>query len=265
MAAGGLRLRGISILVGLGLAAGLMGGILGIGGGALVVPGLVFFFNFSQHRAHGTSLAVVVCLSVASVLTYSSHGRLDLLLSLEMAVGGVIGAMFGARAVRGIDGRSLRLIFGVFLALVGARMMWGGLVGRNHLPSAGAGALDYGTLNGCAVAVAVGLATGFVSGMLGIGGGTVMVPAMVLLLGVPQQTAQGVSLAVMLPTALTGMAIHHAMGNVDMVAGKWVGLGAIVGALAGANVAVRASPGALKLAFGAFLLVMSVLMALKRK
>lgn len=265
MAAGGLRLRGISILAGLGLAAGVMGGILGIGGGALVVPGLVFFFNFSQHRAHGTSLAVVLCLSLASVLTYSSHGHLDVLLSLEIAVGGVVGAAFGARAVKGIDGRSLRLIFGTFLVLVGARMIWGGLTGQNHLTPAGAAGLDYGTLSGFAAAVGVGLVTGFMSGMLGIGGGMVMVPAMVLLLGVPQQTAQGVSLAAMLPTALTGMAIHRAMGNVDMIAGKWVGLGAIAGALAGANVAVRVSPYSLKLAFGVFLVIMAVLMALKRK
>lgn len=263
MAAGGLRLRGISILAGLGLAAGLTGGLLGIGGGALVVPGLVFFFNFSQHRAHGTSLAVVVFLSLASVLTYSNYGHMNVLLALEIAFGGVVGALLGARVVRSIPGGTLRLIFCTFLALVGARMFWGGLTGQNHL--AATGGLDYATAAGFAAATAVGLGTGFVSGMLGVGGGTVMVPAMVLVLGVPQQTAQGVSLAAMLPTALTGAAVHAAAGNVDTTAGKWVGLGAVVGALAGANAAVRMSPYSLKLAFGVFLMLISLLMALRRR
>ncbi|MGB9620760.1 MAG: TSUP family transporter, partial [Armatimonadota bacterium] len=59
--------RTVYILLGLGVSAGLLGGLLGIGGGAIIVPGLVFFLNFDQHRAHGTSLAVVLAMSLASV------------------------------------------------------------------------------------------------------------------------------------------------------------------------------------------------------
>lgn len=236
---------------------------MGIGGGALVVPGLVFFLNFNQHKAHGTSLVVVLFLGLASVITYGLHGNIDWLLVVGIAGGGVLGAYIGARTARAIRARSLRIIFGVFLVLAALRMIWGAVVGANGAAPLHEAA-NFGIPATIGLALVVGVFTGFMSGLLGIGGGIVMVPAMVLLLKVPQQTAQGVSLAAMLPTALTGMLIHASMGNVDYRVARWIGLGAVAGALIGANLAVRTDPNTLKIGFGAFLALMAILMAAKK-
>jgi len=116
---------------------------------------------------------------------------------------------------------------------------------------------------GAAAIVGLGLLAGFLSALLGIGGGLIMVPALVLLLCAKQQLAQAMSLAAMIPTAFTGMLMHRAMGNVDLRAGLCVGAGAVIGAIAGARVAANLPSGTLQLVFGVFLFLMAGLMALK--
>ena len=249
----------------MGFVAGILGGLLGIGGGALIVPGLVFFLNFKQHRAHGTSLAAVLLLSLTSVIMYTRQGNIDWRLAAEMAAGGVTGAMIGARVVKRIKGTVLRRVFSVFLILVGVRMIWNGFGGDGAPQSAAQLAALHGAAWGTLVALGTGVMTGFTSALLGVGGGIVMVPAMVMLLSIPQHVAQGVSLAAMLPTALTGMLMHHKMGNVDFKVAKFVGLGAVFGAVLGALLAGRLDAHALKLGFGIFLIVIATLMVLKKR
>jgi len=255
----------IIILVGLGLTAGVLGGLLGIGGGALVVPGLVFFLGLSQHKAHGTSLAVVLFMSTAGSAAYALDGHVDWLLAAEMALGGIAGATVGARIVRAIKGQALRRIFGLFMMLVGVRMVLSPFMGGSSGPeTAAAAALHAGQWEWLVLALCTGVATGVLSSILGVGGGIVMVPAMSLLLGLPQHTAQGISLAAMLPTALTGMLMHQRMGNVELQVAKWVGVGGAAGALIGATVAKSLDAGNLKLAFGVFMVIMAILMLLKK-
>ncbi|MGQ9454863.1 MAG: sulfite exporter TauE/SafE family protein [Armatimonadota bacterium] len=257
---------GITIwsLLAIGVAAGFLGGLLGIGGGSLVVPALVFFLAFNQHRAHGTSLAVVLTMGATGAAIYSRYGHLDWLLTVEIAAGGVLGATFGGRAAAAMRSRTLRYMFCVFLMLVGLRMVVGGLTGHN--PSDRTCTTEL-ALNGPArvlVVVATGVITGFASSLLGIGGGTVMVPAMVLLLDVNQHTAQGVSLAAMIPTALAGTIVHHRLGNVDLGVAKWIALGAIVGGVSGASVAGNLRASTLQVFFGGFLGIISALMITKK-
>lgn len=248
-------------MLGLGLVAGVLGGLLGIGGGTLVVPGLVFFFAFGQHRAHGTSLVVALMLATSGVLTYALHGEVNAIIALEIAAGGVIGAIFGASAANAIKGRVLRRIFSVFLILVAIRMIYAGLYPNSCSTTP---AFANGSLPMAMLVVGVGILTGFMSALLGIGGGVVMVPAMVMLLGIAQKSAHGISLAAMMPTAFTGILMHCARGNVDFRVGGWVGLGAAVGAFCGALAAVNLDACTLRLIFAIFLILMSALMAAKK-
>ena len=91
-----------------------------------------------------------------------------------------------------------------------------------------------------------------------------MVPGMVILLHIQQQMAQGISLAAMMPTALTGTLLNRKMGNVDFHVAKWVGLGAVLGGVGGSMIAGVTDPCTLKVVFGSFMVIMSVLMALKK-
>lgn len=247
----------------LGLTAGVLGGLLGIGGGTLIVPGLVLFFGFNQHKAHGTSLLIALILAASGVLTYYIHGNVKMIIALEIAFGGVIGAVVGAKVANVMRGKVLRKMFSIFLVIVGVRMA---IAGFNVGVTGTAVIPDFmnDPLVGGLVIIGVGLLTGFMSALLGIGGGLVMVPALTILLGLPQKMAHGISLAAMMPTAFTGMLMHRAMGNVDFTVGKWVGLGSAIGAISGATLAVSLDASVLKIIFGVFLIIMAVLMALKK-
>ena len=256
--------RTIMMLLGLGVAEGVVGGLLGIGGGALVVPALVFLVKLDQHRAHGTSLLAALLLAASGAVTYSVQGNVKWIPALEIAAGGVCGAMLGARAAGAVKARALRRVFSLFIVVVGIRMILGACGVEVESHRASDLALTNGVFVGALVAVGVGVLTGFVSALLGVGGGMIMVPALVILLCTRQQLAQGISLAAMLPTVFTGMLMHRGMGNVDFRVGGLVGTGAILGAFLGGTAAAGLSTSTLQLAFGAFLLIMAALMALKK-
>ncbi len=104
--------------------------------------------------------------------------------------------------------------------------------------------------------LAIGLVAGLVSGSLGVGGGAIMVPAMVLLLGVQESVAQGTSLLVILPTAISGVQAHYRRQNLDFQPAVWIGLLGAATAVAGAYLAVHADEQRLRQLFGAYLLLM---------
>ncbi|NLN75364.1 MAG: sulfite exporter TauE/SafE family protein [Armatimonadetes bacterium] len=262
------RYRTAVILVSIGLFSGALGGLLGLGGGAFVVPALVFFLAFDQHRAHGTSLAIVLAMSISGVIVYSFHHYIDLLLALEIAIGGIAGALVGGGIVNRIKSRVLRRMFSIFLLAAGIKMSVDGykmlhyvLLDGGHTTTALAATQGAGIL----LALGAGVLTGFLSSLLGVGGGIVMVPMLTMMLHLPQQQAQGISLAAMMPIAFTGMLKHHSLGNVDLRVAKWASLGAVTGAIVGASIANCLDPGRLKIAFGVFVVAMAAFMAAKRK
>jgi uncharacterized protein len=109
-------------------------------------------------------------------------------------------------------------------------------------------------LQGWLIALAVGLFTGVVSGLMGIGGGNVLVPASTILLGLGQHQAQGVSLLVIIPTAISGALSHYRRGNVNVRVALLLAPGAVVGGLLGARAAQGLSGDQLRIAFGLLLL-----------
>ena len=113
-----------------------------------------------------------------------------------------------------------------------------------------------------AIALAVGLIAGLISGMLGVGGGTISIPAMVLLLGVEQHTAQGVSLGAMLFTALVGAFIHYRQGNVKSSTVLLIAPSAVAFSLLGAWAADKVTAEWLTRAFAIFLLIIGCRMLL---
>ncbi|MBT3293981.1 MAG: sulfite exporter TauE/SafE family protein [Verrucomicrobia bacterium] len=112
--------------------------------------------------------------------------------------------------------------------------------------------------------IALGLAAGLLSAMLGVGSGILLVPALVLIIGLPQKSAQGTALAVMVPMALVGAARYAANPNIDIsfMRVALLSAGAIVGALIGAAIAARVPGIVLRRIFAAFLLIVAVRMML---
>jgi hypothetical protein len=116
-----LRSRRGSALV-TGLVGGFFSGLTGVGGGAIMVPLLTGLLGLNQHRAHGTSLAIVVFVGTAGLLGYWITENVNWELAGWLALGGATGAYAGARTMVRIPERSLRLIFGLFLLGVAVRM-----------------------------------------------------------------------------------------------------------------------------------------------
>jgi len=110
----------IVILLSIGLAAGFASGLFGIGGGVLIVPALVYLLGFSQHRATGTSLVVLLPpVGLGAVLEYSRHGNVDWKSALIVAASVFVGAWLGALCSNKLAGPILRLMFGIFVILLG--------------------------------------------------------------------------------------------------------------------------------------------------
>jgi uncharacterized protein len=253
----GVRLRLPGPLPWIGAASGVTSGLLGVGGAIVLVPLMTRVLKLTQHRAHGTSLAVVLFTATAAFLGYLRTGNVDVLAALPLVAGSVIGSPLGAHWAHATPAAALRRAFGILLLAVSVRMFLPQLPAGHVLPEHGVAAL--------AARVALGGATGVLSGFFGVGGGVVLVPALVLLAGVPQHVAQGISLLFIVPTAAAGAWTHHKLGNVERSVVLPIALWSMGGAFAAALVAASIPAAALRVLFGVFLVANGARMAFGRR
>lgn len=252
-----------SILAGLllGLVAGVMAGVFGVGGGVILVPGLTMALGLGQHRAHATSLAAIILTAAAGTAGFAVQGSVVAGTAALVAVGAVAGALVGARVMSRIPATGLRIAFGVLLLAVAVELLLGGE------PSSGSGspAEPSGGLVAAAPlwSLVVGLSAGILSAVMGVGGGVILVPALVLLFGYSQQVAEGTSLAVIVPTALAGSLMHGRRGHTDWRTGLVVGAGGVVGALVGSRLAHGLDALTLQRLFGVLLVVVGGRLAVR--
>ena len=108
--------------VALGVVAGIVGGLFGVGGGVIVVPGLVLWLGFDQHRASGTSVATIIASAGAALLTFAGDGSVDWGAAAIITIGAVGGAAIGTRILHRIPATTLRRAFAVLLMVAAVRM-----------------------------------------------------------------------------------------------------------------------------------------------
>lgn len=211
----------------IGLGAGLLAGVFGVGGGILIVPMLVVVAKFDQRYAHGTSLAAVLPIAISNIFTYWAHDHIDWHLAAFIAVGAVAGAFVGTYLLHVLNHRTLAVSFSLVMIFTAVRLFW-------HITTNGRGDLDLAHIVG---AVVLGLLAGTLSGLLGIGGGVVTVPLMIMFFGIPPVLAKGTAVAVTIPTAAMGTWRNRTKKNVDMKAAAILGAGGIVTAIIGGMIA----------------------------
>jgi uncharacterized membrane protein YfcA len=234
-----------------GVLAGFLAGLFGVGGGILIVPGLVIAAHMGQRLAHGTSLAAVVPVSVSSLVTYAAHDNVDWSVALWLAVGAVAGAVLGTRLLHVLPQRTLAILFTVVLVASALRLFFS--------PDAdGRGDLSIATM---LALLAIGVVTGILAGLLGVGGGIVMVPAMILVFGIPPVIAKGTSAAVIIPAALMGTWRNRANDNTDLRAAAVIGSAGIVTAVFGSAISDRMSDTVSNVLFATLLLVVATRLA----
>lgn len=221
------------VLAGVGLLAGFIAGLFGVGGGILVAPGLVMLAGLSQKSAHGTSLATSGILAAAGIVAYALNSAVDVVAALLIFAGSAVGVVAGVELLDRVRTRTLRAAFVVLLGVTAGRLLAG----------TGEGSGDLSLTVAVALALAgFGVAVGLVAGLLGVGGGVIVVPALVLLFEVGDVTAKGTSLLVVLPTALVGTLRNMRHGNVDLRAALVTGAGGVASAFGGGLLAGVISP-----------------------
>ncbi|MHB1457187.1 MAG: sulfite exporter TauE/SafE family protein [Armatimonadota bacterium] len=253
----------IVIIVLIGFTISIMSGLLGVGGGILMIPTMIYMLGLTQHRAHGTSLAVMSPIVFLTSIYYATHGQTNWIIAIELAIGGVIGAGIGARLCAKVSANHLKKAFGILLLLMGIKILYD-TFGVHGSATNDSLVINPSSIIGIILVTLLGVATGILSGLLGIGGGIIMIPSMVLLLGISQKMAQGISLAVIIPVSISGALIHAKHGNVSFPVGIWLAIGGIPGSLLGAHLAIGMNPMYLKVIFALLMFLIGTISVFKK-
>jgi len=246
--------RFVITCVAIGLAAGLLSGLFGVGGGTVIVPLLLLFLRFEQRLAAGTSLAAIVPTATVGVVSYAVHGSVAWIPALILAAGAVVGAQIGTWLLARLPQNALRWGFIGFLLVVIVMLFV-------VVPSRDA-ELELAVLVVVALA-GLGLFTGIMAGLLGVGGGVIVVPALMFLFGTSDLVAKGTSLLMMIPTAISGTVGNIRRRNVDLPAAALIGVAACTTTALGAWIATLLDPFAANVLFAAFLTFIAAQLAVK--
>ncbi|MEK9800697.1 MAG: sulfite exporter TauE/SafE family protein [Alphaproteobacteria bacterium] len=248
----------IGIVIGLGGGVGFLSGLFGVGGGFLMTP-LLIFFGIPPAVAVATEANQIVASSVSGVLAHMRRGNVDFKMGAILMLGGVIGSSLGVvlfsflRSIGQID-LVIKLSYGVFLGIIGSLMLFECLrtMVRSRKPGAVRGKLhQHNWLHGlpfkmrfrrsklyisAILPLAIGAFVGVLAAIMGVGGGFIMVPAMIYLLGMPTSVVVGTSLfQIIFVTANVTVLQSIQTQTVDFVLAGLLLFGAVIGAQFGSR------------------------------
>lgn len=238
------RMRGMQMEVAgflaLGILVGLLGALLGIGGGMVIVPLLVFAWHYEPQLAIGTSVLVVLLNAVSGTWGYIRQKKVCVDAALKFAVATVPGAFLGSYAAEYLQGRLFYLVFGAFFVLAAINMYR-----KANKEAAGKTAGEVPDVYNWKLGVLCSVGVGFLASILGIGGGIVHVPFMVYVLNFPVHVAIATSTCILAVSSLAGLVSHAMLGHIVWSSGLAIGAGAFVGAQCGVALAQRLQSGIL--------------------
>ncbi len=265
----------IILLAVVGFVGGAFGSMVGLGGGVFIIPALTLFLDVPIHAAISASLVAVVATSTAGSVAYVRQELTNFRLAVSMETALTLGALTGGFVGVLLNKEVLSAVFGGVMIVVSIYMA----TSRKAVPATPEEGADLGRLGagyydsraGCPVryrvhrlpiGLATGLVAGNVSGLLGVGGGFLTVPAMRLVMGVPMRAAVATSSLMLGVTACAGAIVYFARGMIDPTVAIPVVLGVTAGALLGSRLALRVRSSALAIVLSIVLFVLSVQMIL---
>ena len=247
----------LTVLV-LGLAVGVLVGLLGIGGGVVLVPAMVYLLHYDQHLAQGTSLFILLPpIGLGALRGYWKNGQVDLRAGILCAVGFLLGGYGGGRIAVPMPSKYLQAIFGCFLML-SAVLLWA----KARRPTVTRPIRQDEEKQSYGRDAGIFLLAGFcgvAAGMVGIGGGVLLVPLLGLLFGFGQHKAQGTSLVALIPpTGLLAFLTYARAGYISWQTGLLLIPGVFLGGILGAILARRLNPRLMRQVFAALMLLLGV-------
>lgn len=251
-----------------GFLIGIAAALTGVGGGIFVVPLLNLLYGFLIVNATATSLATIILTSIASTVNYVKQNRVYFKVGLVLAVATAPGAYAGAQLTTlPVIKEWLGTIFGVFLILVAAQMIYKALSTKTVERCGEKDNVFETTLLGnwkkIGVALTLSFFGGVAAGLLGVGGGTILVPIMCYALDFPIHFSIPTSMFIMIFTSISGVTSYALQGAIDPLFAVYLGVGSIFGAQVGAYTSKKLSSRNLLLVFAAMLIIASINMLLK--
>jgi len=243
-----------------GLVAGMLGSIVGLGGGVIMLPVTQLVLKFDPAISVGTTLFAIIFTSLSSAWGHFKAGNVRLASGAYIGGGGIIGTFLGSYIFKEYlaDSVDLLLFFlGCLFLFMSFRMgrdayrEWQARKGIVVAREVKAPLTEHSVIG----LVMVGIATGVMAAILGVGGGFLMVPAMIILFGAQPKLAVGTTFLAMLPIALSGGFLKLYQGFVQLDAGILMGLGTAVGAQLGVFLTRYLSPLVMRIVFSAMFLV----------
>lgn len=259
----------LSILFACMLGVAIVFSMLGQGGGVLYTP-IQVFFGIDFHMAATTSLFLIMTTSLSATLVFRKARKVDWPLALVLESATTLGALLGGLFSGQFSGGFLSVIFSAVVVFAAVFMVWDFKM-ETVCPSAEEGGALYwkrhfGNQTYCVnlfVGMPVSFIAGAASGLVGVGGGILKVPLMVLLLGIPMDIAVGSSAFMVGLTAVGGFLGHLASGHWDWRTSLVLAVGVFVGGQIGARMALGIDKKKMEKAFGWFLFVIGALMVIR--
>lgn len=274
------------VIIGLGGVVGLLSGMFGVGGGFLTTP-LLIFYGIPPTVAAASAATQVTGASVSGVFTHLSRGTVDLRMGAVLVAGGVVGAVMGAGLFSlletvGQTDTVIAILYVVMLGSIGGLMAWESVQAlvrrkrgiptpppkRRHHPLIYALPMRWrfyksGLYISPLAPLLLGMATGILTMLLGVGGGFVMVPAMIYLLGMQTQVVVGTSLFQILFVTMASTLVHSLTTKaVDLVLAILLLIGSVTGAQLGTRISRTIRPEYLRIILAFIVLVVAIRMAL---
>jgi uncharacterized protein len=264
------------LLLFIAYAAGLLGALTGLGGGVIIIPTLVLLFHVNVHYAMGAALISVIATSSGSAAAFLREGFINLRIGMFLEIGAVAGAIIGAITTAYLPVAAIEIIFGAVL-IFSAYMTWRRKEELERYTSSHPWAVKL-KLNGVSpspngpmpyyvqrVPLALTLMTigGVLSGLLGIGSGSVKVLAMDQVMRLPYKVSTTTSNFIIGITAATSAGVYFAHGYIDPALSFPVVLGVLLGAITGTRVLVGAKSETLRSIFSIVIVIMALQMIYK--
>ncbi|MCD4650831.1 MAG: sulfite exporter TauE/SafE family protein [Candidatus Cloacimonetes bacterium] len=245
-----------------GLLAGVLSGMFGIGGGVMIVPALMFIAGFAQLEANGTCLAALLPpVGILAVIAYYKVKLLHIKSSLLIAAGLLGGGFLGALLAHSLSSMLLKQLYGFFLLYLSIRFLkpeeWIPAFNRNrniktHVCRKPEDLHWWGLL-------ILGLLSGVVSGLFGIGGGAVIVPMLTSVFRLNHKRAIAISLGALLgPVGLISTISYYQAGHLNITMAIPVAVGLLSGALLGAKITIGISGERTKQLYGGFIFLIAI-------
>lgn len=251
-----------------GLVVGCFSGLLGIGGGTMLIPAFKLGFAMDAIASTATSLFTIVPTSLAGFVTHARNKTCIPKVGVAAGLAGAVTSPFGVWLASRSQDWMIMAAAAIIIGYTSFTMLRKAL---RMSKGEGAQAVEAPSVQSIVVtpkmvgqAALIGLAAGVASGYVGVGGGFLMVPLFIRVLGTPMKLTSGTSLIAVMILAIPGVAYQAALGNIDWVAGIAVALGSVPGAMLGARFIPRVPERTLRLLFGCFLLFAAILLVVNQ-